>query len=52
MAASEYVKWIKVANDLGLGGDELKMFAKEGKIKPNLGKPKQTRLRGKPVKWN
>src|SRR6218665_460481 len=29
MAASEYGKWIKVANDLGLGGDELKMFVKE-----------------------
>src|SRR6218665_2592797 len=29
MAASEYGKWIKVGNDLGLGGDELKMFDKE-----------------------
>src|SRR6218665_404044 len=38
MAASEYVKWIKVANDLGLGGDELKMFVKERQEEAKLEK--------------
>src|SRR6218665_1217211 len=38
MAASEYGKWIKVANDLGLGGDELKMFVKERQEEAKLEK--------------
>src|SRR6218665_3970512 len=38
MAASEYVKWIKVANDLGLGGDELKTFVKERQEEAKLEK--------------
>src|SRR6218665_3022395 len=27
--AAEYQRWIKVANDLGLGGDELRTFVKD-----------------------
>src|SRR6218665_441697 len=38
MAASECGKWIKVANDLGLGGDELKMFVKERQEEAKLEK--------------
>src|SRR6218665_3318130 len=38
MAASEYGKWIKVAMDLGLGGDELKMFVKERQEEAKLEK--------------
>src|SRR6218665_1924239 len=38
MAASEYGKWIKVAIDLGLGGDELKMFVKERQEEAKLEK--------------
>src|SRR6218665_3558961 len=38
MAACEYGKWIKVANDLGLGGDELKMFIKERQEEAKLEK--------------
>src|SRR6218665_3165811 len=40
MAASEYGKWIRVANDLGLGGDELKMFVKERQEEAKLEKAK------------
>src|SRR6218665_1102445 len=40
MAAGEYGKWIKVANDLGLGGDELKMFVKERQDEAKLEKAK------------
>src|SRR6218665_58471 len=40
MAASEYGKWIKVGNDLGLGGDELKMFDKERQEEAKLEKAK------------
>src|SRR6218665_2315425 len=38
MAAGDYGKWIKVANDLGLGGDELKMFVKERQEEAKLEK--------------
>src|SRR6218665_3002373 len=38
MAASEYGKWIKVAIDLGLDGDELKMFVKERQEEAKLEK--------------
>src|SRR6218665_3662263 len=38
MAASEYGKWIKVANVWGLGGDELKMFVKERQEEAKLEK--------------
>src|SRR6218665_3208314 len=38
MAASEYGKWIKVGNDLGPGGDELKMFVKERQEEAKLEK--------------
>src|SRR6218665_2357868 len=38
MAAGEYGRWIKVANDLGLGGDELKMFVKERQEEAKLEK--------------
>src|SRR6218665_1208284 len=38
MAASEYGKWIKVAMDLSLGGDELKMFVKERQEEAKLEK--------------
>src|SRR6218665_251405 len=38
MAASEYGKWIKVGNDLGLGGDELKTFVKERQKEAKLEK--------------
>src|SRR6218665_2962018 len=38
MAASEYRKWIKVGNDLGLGGDELKTFVKERQKEAKLEK--------------
>src|SRR6218665_1683591 len=40
MAASEYGKWIRVANNLGLGGDELKMFVKERQEEAKLEKAK------------
>src|SRR6218665_526473 len=38
MAAGEYGRWIKVAIDLGLGGDELKMFVKERQEEAKLEK--------------
>src|SRR6218665_2364591 len=38
MAAGDYGKWIKVANDLGLGGDELRMFVKERQEEAKLEK--------------
>src|SRR6218665_2103565 len=38
MSAGDYGKWIKVANDLGLGGDELKMFVKERQEEAKLEK--------------
>src|SRR6218665_2119449 len=38
MAASEYVKWIKVAIYLGLGGNERKMFVKERQEEAKLEK--------------
>src|SRR6218665_3518043 len=38
MAASEHGKRIKVANDLGLGGDELKMFVRERQEEAKLEK--------------
>src|SRR6218665_2425473 len=38
MAAGEYGRWIKVAIDLGLGGDELKMFVKQRQEEAKLEK--------------
>ena len=49
--AAEYQRWIKVANDLGLGGDELRTFVKDRQEEDKIERLPIEEADKKPENW-